>query len=76
MLGMTIPDHCCDTTALTSFQKKIIDNQMKLTADLKKKTAPCDDYGLLKDPLFINLIEQMLNMDPAKRPSPETILNH
>ena len=45
--------------------------QSKLANDLMGSLKGNDEYDLSKDPLLIDLVTQMLCLDPAKRISPE-----
>lgn len=56
--------------------KKIAKQQTIVIGKLKYNLKKCESYGLGKDVQFMDLLSQMLNLDPQKRISPQNIIEH
>ena len=54
----------------------IIHLQKKLLSNLERDLAKLDNYGMTKTEGFMDLLSQMVNLDPKKRISPQDILKH
>ena len=58
------------------FYQKIFEAQADIVNDLHRKLSAVDEYGFSEDALLVDLLKKILCLDPAKRPSPQDILNH
>ena len=54
----------------------LLARQRLIVEKLSTSLAKCETYGIANNQQFIDLVTQMLELDPKKRLSPEDIINH
>ena len=54
----------------------LVVRQRLIVDKLRTSLAKCETYGIANNQQFIDLVTQMLELDPKKRLSPEDIINH
>ena len=56
--------------------KKILVKQQQLLKNIPQTLKKYECFGLDRDPLFMDLLERMLDFNPLRRISPQEIINH
>lgn len=56
--------------------RKILIKQQQLLKNIPQMLKKYECFGLDRDPLFMDLLERMLDFNPMRRISPMEIINH